>query len=226
MAKTLEDLLRIGGEGLKRVRQGSVQWFFRTVRKIRDKNAEPGEEKSRTGYVTKDGGLVGQMVMMAYDPKHKDTLPYYDRYPVVIPLSVDSKSMLGLNLHYLPPQVRLAFIRSLQELAVETNGVKKLRISYGIVKSAKALSAYAPCIKRYLHGHVRSKIINVDDREWEHAALLPVARWVGASEQEVWSDSMSGRRPKRKPKPPAPRKKASSKKVRVARGKTASQTDK
>lgn len=199
MTVTLEDLLRRGGKPLEDKKRGSVTWFFRTVRKIRNENKKPGDTTGRTGYTKKGGdGLSGQMVMFSYDPKHKATLPYYDRYPLVIPLHLDSTSMLGLNLHYLPPRVRLSFIRALQELAETNNGVRKMRITYNIVKGAKALANYAPCLKRYLHGHVMSKVVQVDDREWEHAALLPIARFIGATEAEVWSDSMSGRRAKKK----------------------------
>lgn len=196
---TIEELLRIGGSPLQRARQGSVQWFHRTVRKVR-KLQDPSakEAKTFTGFATKGPGLVGQMVAYSYDPKLKDVLPYYDRYPLVIPLTIDGKYMLGLNLHYLPPRVRLSFVRALQALVVETNGVKKLEISYGILKSARALGNYAPCVKKYLLSHFRSKVVQVDQREWEFACLLPLARFVGADEGTVWADSMSGRRRKRR----------------------------
>lgn len=200
MAVTVQDLLRVGGEGLKRARTGAVQWFTRETRKIRRANSEKGEARSRTGVATQGPELVGQIIMFGYDPKHKDTLPYYDRYPVAIPLAVESGSMLALNLHYLPPLVRLSFVRALESLAVETNPGRRLKISYNIVKSARHLGDYAPCIKRYLTSHVTSQVIRVDDREWEHAVLLPVARFVGATESQVWSDSLSGRKPKRREK--------------------------
>src|SRR5882672_6183900 len=108
MAVTLEDVLRVGGSPEQRARTGSVQWFHRTVRKIR-KLQDPSsqEAKTKTGFTTKGPGLQGQLVMYSYDPKWKDVLPYYDRYPVVIPIELKPDRMLGLNLHYLPPRVRL-----------------------------------------------------------------------------------------------------------------------
>ena len=196
---SIEDLLRIGGRPLDKAKQGAVSWFKQAVRNIRkDDDPSKSEDKSRTGFITKGPELQGQMVAFSYDPKLKKTLPYYDRYPLVIPLSLDASGMLGLNLHYLPPRVRLSFVRALQQLATETNGQKKLRISYSLLKAAKGLGLYAPCLKRYLHGHVRSRIIQVDSRDWEKATLLPLARFVGASESQVWSDSMSGRKAKLK----------------------------
>lgn len=191
----LERILRAGGAKMLKAKQGSVQWFLQTVRGLR-KQDDP-KSKSFTGIATKGPELEGQMIAFSYDPKYKATLPYYDRYPLVIPLSVDSKGMLGLNLHYLPPQIRLVFIRALQKYAVEKNGQKRLQLSYQIVKGAKQLGAALPCIKRYLFGHVKSRFVQVDSREWDRAVLLPLARFVGANEQKVWADSTSGRRPTR-----------------------------
>ena len=40
--------------------------------------------------------------MFVYDPKYKKTLPYYDTFPLVLPLERYSDGFLGLNFHYLP----------------------------------------------------------------------------------------------------------------------------
>ena len=52
---------------------------------------------------------IGQMYMFQYDPKYKDVLPYYDRFPLVIPFEqtrrvgiAQGDGFYGLNLHYLP----------------------------------------------------------------------------------------------------------------------------
>ena len=31
--------------------------------------------------------MMGNMYLFAYDPKHKDTLPYYDRFPIIFPIN-------------------------------------------------------------------------------------------------------------------------------------------
>ena len=31
--------------------------------------------------------MMGNMYLFAYDPKHKDTLPYYDRFPLIFPIN-------------------------------------------------------------------------------------------------------------------------------------------
>ena len=58
---------------------------------------------------------LGNMFMFFYDPKHKDTLPYYDSFPLVIPFSRAEKGFLGLNLHYIPPILRAKLLEGLLE---------------------------------------------------------------------------------------------------------------
>ena len=61
----------------------------------------------------------GGMFMYFYDPKHKETLPYYDRFPLTIPVERAPGGFKGLNLHYLPPILRAKFLDSL--LAITNN---------------------------------------------------------------------------------------------------------
>lgn len=42
---------------------------------------------------------VGGMFLFGYDPKHKKTLPYYDRFPLVIPVDEAEGGFVGLNMH-------------------------------------------------------------------------------------------------------------------------------
>ena len=46
---------------------------------------------------------VGKMYMFFYDAKYKDTLPFFDIFPLVFPIEFYSEGFLGINLHYLPP---------------------------------------------------------------------------------------------------------------------------
>ena len=52
--------------------------------------------------------FIGRMYFYHYDPKYKDVLPVYDKFPLVIPMEMYSDGFLGLNLHYLDPYSRLA----------------------------------------------------------------------------------------------------------------------
>ena len=57
--------------------------------------------------------LEGRMYCFFYDAKHKEKLPYWDRFPVVLILDLQQDGFTGLNLHYIPPMYR---VRLLYEL--------------------------------------------------------------------------------------------------------------
>jgi hypothetical protein len=55
----------------------------------------------------------GKLFFFYYDPKHKETLPYYDQFPLVIPFAKEKGAFRGLNLHYLDYQMRMALFNEL-----------------------------------------------------------------------------------------------------------------
>jgi hypothetical protein len=125
---------------------------------------------------------VGSMYMFVYDPKYKDKLPVYDRYPLVFPIEYYHDGFLGINLHYLPPLARIAIMRNLDDLKNNNkyNETTKLNISYRLLKTyASRFTSVENCIKRYLYGHVRSSFNYVQPTDWEKVALLPLQKWVG-----------------------------------------------
>jgi hypothetical protein len=134
---------------------------------------------------------VGRMYMYFYDPKTKDTLPYYDRFPLIIMVGPAPRGFMGLNLHYLPLDVRAKFLDALlgtinNERYDEST---RFRLSYDMLKRASRLKAFRPCLKRYLSSHVRSRLALVPAPEWEIATFLPTADFEKASSSEVYKDS-------------------------------------
>ena len=59
----------------------------------------------------------GSMYTYYYSPKHKDTLQYYDVFPLVIPYRETENGFIGLNLHYLPPFYRIKLLDALMKYA-------------------------------------------------------------------------------------------------------------
>ena len=134
---------------------------------------------------------VGKMYMYFYDPKHKETLPYYDRFPLIIMVGPAPRGFMGLNLHYLPLATRAKFLDALlgtinNERYDEST---RFRLSYEMLKRASKLKAFRPCLKRYLSSHVRSRLAMVPAPEWEIATFLPTADFEKASSSEVYKDS-------------------------------------
>lgn len=62
--------------------------------------------------------LPGKMYLFSYSPKYKETLPYYDTFPLIIPFSMDAKHFTGINFHYLKPYVRIILLNKLMQFAV------------------------------------------------------------------------------------------------------------
>lgn len=131
------------------------------------------------------------MYMFFYDPKLKDTLPFYDSFPLVIVIGPAEGGFLGLNLHYLPPVLRAKLLDGLLETAnnkLYTDDTR-FNISYSMLKRAARLKYYKPCVKKYLNKHVRSRFARVPAPEWEIATFLPTADWQKSSSRQVYSDS-------------------------------------
>jgi len=139
----------------------------------------------------RQSSFIGRMYFYFYDPKHKDTLPYYDRFPLVIPIERYSDGFLGLNLHYIHPKQRIILLDKLSEVASNKrfDSKTKLRISYEYLASASKAFEATPCIKRYLFGHIQSRFLEINADEWDIAAMLPVESFVGASTSKVYADS-------------------------------------
>lgn len=132
---------------------------------------------------------VGSMYLFHYDPKHKDTLPYYDRLPLIFPFEKTKDGFMGINLHYLRPQMRAILMDGLYDLANNTryDETTRLKLSYEVLKNVSKLSYYKPCVKRYLSNHVKSNFLYIHPTEWDIAIFLPLARFQKKSNVQVYN---------------------------------------
>ena len=134
--------------------------------------------------------MMGNMYLFAYDPKHKDTLPYYDRFPLIFPINKAKGGFLGINMHYLPPILRAKLMDELYKVLNNRNmdETTKLVASYKVLNSATKFKEFAPCIKHYLNAHVRTKPAYINPAEWDIALFLPTQKFVGANATQVYAD--------------------------------------
>jgi hypothetical protein len=177
---------------LQMMSKESYQWLLRKINELRNPSLIPktiAGEKFRQNRRLFKGGLYH----FFYDPKGKDDLPYYDRFPLVILLEKYNDGFLGLNLHYLPIKYRVAFLDKLLDYAVldDENNPSRLRITYDILTASRRFREFRPCIKRYLFDHTKSKILAIEPKEWEVAIFLPTQLFKGAKPQEVWQESVN-----------------------------------
>ena len=163
------------------------QWLKAKVGELRPTPAALMKDRERL----KDKSIIGKMYFFFYDPKTKDSLPYYDRFPLVIPIERYSDGFLGLNLHYIHPKQRIILLDKLSDTATNRrfDEKTKLRLSYQYLSSASTAFQAMPCIKRYLFNHLTSRFLEIPADEWDIAALLPVEQFEKASTSKVYAES-------------------------------------
>ncbi len=182
----------------KRFNKGDVElrdWFRDKALQVTSKNTNisrlVNKQTSKANAVP--NVRIGRLVMYRYDPKWKDELPYYDRFPMIFPIELYDNGWLGVNMHYLPPVYRARLMDALWDTAnnASFDETTKLRVSYEIMKSASQFKYFKPCIKRYLTTHIRSPLMEIDVNEWDYALFLPLARFAKARQRQVWDDSIN-----------------------------------
>ena len=136
--------------------------------------------------------IRGSMYMYFYDPKHKLTLPYYDRFPLTIIVDGAPGGFYGLNLHYLNYNTRARFLDDLMafgpEKANESSRLTKLR--YNLISGVRKYKEFKPCFKHYLGKHVASQFARVPMTDWEIAIFLPVEQFRKKGKTAVWAESL------------------------------------
>lgn len=177
---------RVEKQGFLPRSKQSKDWFYRKIRTL--SNINPTKVLTDKLVVSRTRPLIGRMFMFLYDPKHKETLPYYDRFPLILMVGPAKGGFYGLNLHYLPPRQRAVFFDRLTEY---TNNSKldettRFRLSYDLLNSSAKLRAYAPCFKHYLNKHIVSRTVEIMPSEWEIALFLPTDSFVGQRNTSIW----------------------------------------
>jgi hypothetical protein len=141
---------------------------------------------------TLTGRLIpGRMYFFMYNPKHKATLPYYDLFPLILPIQKFSDGFLGINFHYLYPKDRAIL---LDELKVFVNDrtlseAARIRVSYNMMRGFTRFKRAKPCLKRYLTTYMKSQFIPVTPDEWGPALFLPVEQFRKRNKMAVWQES-------------------------------------
>ena len=187
----LSDLLR-RGQGSTR---DSAAWFRKVaseLRKLTPLALVKGADRPFARVERLSIDSIGRVYMFIYDPKTKDALPYYDAFPLVIPIEFYKDGFLGVNLHYLPPKQRAILLDALMDNLNNDKMDKttRLKVSYRLLKGYSRYRFFQPCVKRYLAGHVRSPFVYVAPLEWRNAVFLPSDRFVKESAGRVWRDSL------------------------------------
>jgi len=188
MAKLLDRIkTSLAKEGLTPRTNASRAWLRAKVKDLKPTSYGLMTDRQRL----KNKSMIGRMYFYFYDPKTKDSMPYYDRFPLVIPIERYNDGFLGLNLHYIHPKNRMILLDKLSDtISNDTYDENtKLKINYRYLAAASRVFEATPCIKRYLFTQIESRFLEITADEWDIAALLPVESFVGASTSKVYADS-------------------------------------
>ena len=147
------------------------QWYRNRIKEL----GTPSQAQ-----LIRDGKITGRvnfgaLNMFIYDPKLKNKLPYYDTFPLVLPLERYRDGFLGINFHYLPYALRARLLSRLDPNA-----------NYSALKNVRLVK---PTLKRYLNSNVRSRFRKLEEEDFMTAIMLPVQRFKKSSASKVWSDS-------------------------------------
>lgn len=205
--KTESDLVSIG---INTVMAGLS--FVTIMRKANSLGKVPGNADTRTWFREQARKVVsinnnkllqdpnvasslepGNMYFFAYDAKWKDKLPYWDAFPLIFPFKVEGNRVWGLNLHYLPFDLRAELMDALHGTVDKRykNENRRLRISYELLNGAARFEAFKPCVKSYLSTQFRSRFLKIPYEQWDIALFLPLQRFQKAPQSHVWDESRS-----------------------------------
>jgi hypothetical protein len=169
--------------------QSARNWYrdtARTYKRVNENKLMSGDKDRLTARP-----LIGQMFMFSYDAKHKSTLPYFDRLPLVFPFKKVKGGFYGINLHYLPLSYRAKLMDSLYDIANNDryDTTTRINLSYKVLNSAAKYKFFKPCVKHYLTSQLQSRFLYIYPSEWDIALFMPLERFQGASKSTVFAES-------------------------------------
>jgi hypothetical protein len=180
----------------------------------RSRERTRGELLAESEFKKGSGVQIGRPCMFYYDAKYKSKLPYWDRFPVVIPIERGAGYFIGMNVHYLKIESRAILLDMLYSTMLvghknrdrlyekvrlgqlpasvihERTMDTYLDISYSkILSKIKGVKYFKPTIHKYLTSHIKSRVIEITPRGWTMCMFLPTAKFEKMSEREVQNKS-------------------------------------
>jgi len=191
-----------------------VRWFLDKIKKSVSKRKEDKHPKDiETSKEAKANLHNFNLYTTLYPmPKTKDELPFYDAMPLFFPLQVvkgsDGALLHSLNLHYLPPNLRLKFLKEIEILVrkdAEMKGYEPDELStYPKGNLTRSVGRYVAKVyqygggsagamiraayRSYFFSRMRGKLKYIPVTEWEKAGRLILPVWRKAGPAEVYKE--------------------------------------
>jgi hypothetical protein len=183
MATNPFDNLRINAGSTQR----SQAWYRTQVGKLQNLQRTVDSSISQARLITRPE--IGKLYLFHYDPKHKDTLPYYDTMPLVFPFERAQGGFLGLNLHYLPYVMRFKLMSALLNIAEKSGASRKTAFSWQLLSNSSRFPGSKVAVKHYLTAQMQSSFLEIPDDQWLAASQMPIERFVNTNKETVFRDT-------------------------------------
>ena len=170
MASIFDTIRQAAGD-----RDLSINWY---KKKVADLSNRISAARLMRDNKLKKAPTFNKLHFFRYDPKLKATLPYYDTFPLVLPIQSAPGGFLGINFHYLPIPLRMRLLETLDK--------RGFRGNYSKLKNIREVK---PTIKHYLRRQFVSGFLELEEDDYAPAIFMPVAQFRKASASQVWRDS-------------------------------------
>lgn len=189
---TYDQIFRKNHYNLSDAAKKSSTWFQQQARMLSGKNIVPGRLIRTNSELNVTRITPGELYLFQYDAKWKDELPFWDTFPLVFPFRRLNDGFIGLNMHYLPYQIRVRLLDQLMtfKTSQSLDENTRLRLSWSTINGLSTLKVAEHCVHRYLIDHVKSPFKRIESPDWATAMMLPVERFVGATKQQVWKSHL------------------------------------
>ena len=170
MASIFDTIRQAAGD-----RDLSINWY---KKKVADLSNRISAARLMRDNKLKKAPSFNKLHFFRYDPKLKATLPYYDTFPLVMPIQSAKGGFLGINFHYLPIPLRMRLLETLDK--------RGFRGDYSKLKNIREVK---PTIKHYLRRQFVSGFLELEEDDYAPGIFMPVAQFRKASASQVWRDS-------------------------------------
>ena len=166
-------------------RELSIKWYRQKVQDLlpRPMVRPMIREGLQEGKVTKRPNF-GMMNLFYYRPKGAEKLPYYDIFPLVIPLGRRlNDGFVGINFHYLSVPQRWLLLERLSMFQVpseldafdtEEGGGDVMALFWSKIRRKRGVK---PIVRRYLTKYINSYFLKIELSEMLIALAIPMERF-------------------------------------------------
>ena len=166
-------------------RELSIRWYRQKVQELLPKPQV--RRMIREGYKTQKVTVrpnFGMMNLFYYRPKGAEKLPYYDIFPLVIPLGRRlNNGFVGINFHYLSVPQRWLLLERLSMFQVpseldafdtEEGGGDVMALFWSKIRRKRGVK---PIVRRYLTKNIQSRFLKIELSEMLIALAIPMERF-------------------------------------------------